>query len=395
MGLLDMLMPYSQTTGYGPQKTTNPFTGWFDQNRGKIAGAFGGMVGAGNDPRAALTGFVGGLQHGVSVDQENAIIRQQQEQQAAQVKAQQDQQAAQIDYLTKNAPQYAPLLAAGFLSPTDVGKQLTATDMPTNDPASVAEYKFYANQELKAGRKPASYADWRKGANQTVRAGMGAPIWGKNRKSLEYMPFEPMSDGTISSLVDPNANPADFIFDPGTVASDKAAGAAFGGLQGAQQYNLPKSAQDVQTEMGNIDAIMADSAGLEEIFGRLGGVIPQQWLPDTPGTPKANMRERIKQVVGENFLNAYSTLRGGGAITETEGSKAQEAMARLSTAQSKEAFLQALNDLKAILQVGYQRMSGQATMGPYQSSGFTPPPLAGQNFTGNTTSSGVQWSVSP
>lgn len=94
MGLLDMLIP-----GVG----SNPFYQAFDQNRGKITGAFGGMVGAGNDPRQALMGFTGGLQHGVGVDQENAIIRQKQAEDAAKIKAQQEQQEQVIQYLQQKA----------------------------------------------------------------------------------------------------------------------------------------------------------------------------------------------------------------------------------------------------------------------------------------------------
>ena len=39
--------------------------------------AFGGMVGAGNDPRMAAVGWSQGLAHGQSVDEENAILAQQ------------------------------------------------------------------------------------------------------------------------------------------------------------------------------------------------------------------------------------------------------------------------------------------------------------------------------
>ncbi len=293
-------------------------------------------------------------------------------------------QNATRKWLQENYPQYADLpVAEGFKLATAGG----AT--PGADPASVAEYKFYSNQEMTGGRSPLSYAEWRKGSNQTLRAGMGAPIWGKNRKTNEYMPFEPMSDGTISSLVDPKANPADFIFDPGTVASDKAAGAAYGGAQGTQQYAMPKVAQDVETELGNIDALLSDTAGMDQSFGNLGGVniggvgCPNQWTPTLPNTPKAGFEAKLKQVAGENFLQAYSTLRGAGAITEQEGQAAKEAMARLSTAQSKEDFTTALADLKAILVKGYKTMSAQTSGGPYQSNGFTPPPLAGQNFVYN------------
>jgi hypothetical protein len=55
----------------------NPFYDAFNDNRGKISSAFGGMVGSGNDPRQAMIGLANGLEHGRSIDEENAIIRQQ------------------------------------------------------------------------------------------------------------------------------------------------------------------------------------------------------------------------------------------------------------------------------------------------------------------------------
>lgn len=394
MGLLDMFQPTNQWAanapgGFGAQPSQ--FAQWVKANPyalqgiGQSVSAIGrGMVGHGTDYGGMLQGVNDAVTAAGGPIAENMALQRQQNEQAKQVKQAQQQQNRTVAWLQqKGQKDLADAVQNGMISGGDAFKLAMGSGAnPAADPASVAEYKFYANQEMQAGRQPASYADWRKGANQTVRAGMGAPIWGKNRKSGEYMPFEPMSDGTISSLVDPNAKAGDFIFDPGTVASDKAAGAAFGTQQGGAQFNIPKMKQDVEQEVANIDAIAADQQGLDQVFGNVMGV-PQQWLPTLPGTPKANMQERIKQVVGQNFLNAYSSLKGGGAITEVEGSKAQEAMARLGSAQSKEAFLQALQDLKAVLAAGYQRMGGQASSGPYQSTGYTPPPLAGQNFVYN------------
>jgi hypothetical protein len=185
----------------------------------------------------------------------------------------------------------------------------------------------------------------------------------------------------VNTLTGEKANATDWLFDPGMVNSDRAAGTAYGTAQGGAQFNLPAAKQNIDLELANIDAIANDQAGLDQTFGNLGGIniagvgIPNQWTPMLPNTPRADLKARIDQVVGQNFLQAYASLKGAGAITEVEGAKAQEAMARLSGAQSKESFLQALSDLKAVLKIGYDRMSQQATSGPYQSSGFTPAPL--------------------
>ena len=54
----------------------------------------------------------------------------------------------------------------------------------------------------------------------------------------------------------------------------------------------------------------------------------------------------MEQIGGQNFLNVYQQLKGGGSITEIEGTKAQAAQARLSTAQNKDDFNKAMDDFK-------------------------------------------------
>ena len=55
---------------------------------------------------------------------------------------------------------------------------------------------------------------------------------------------------------------------------------------------------------------------------------------------------------GQTFLQAFESLKGAGQITEVEGQKATDAMARLSTAQSVEAYQAALDDLAAVIKRG-------------------------------------------
>jgi hypothetical protein len=68
-----------------------------------------------------------------------------------------------------------------------------------------------------------------------------------------------------------------------------------------------------------------------------------------PGTDASDFKTRLDQLQGQQFLNAYNVLKGGGQITEVEGKKATEAMARLSTAQTEGEFLNSLNELKGVL----------------------------------------------
>jgi hypothetical protein len=79
---------------------------------------------------------------------------------------------------------------------------------------------------------------------------------------------------------------------------------------------------------------------------------------------------RISQLQGQAFLQAFESLKGGGAITEREGQAATEAIARLNRIQSKEAFEDSLRELRSIMERGLERARRGETVAP-QSSGGT------------------------
>lgn len=83
-------------------------------------------------------------------------------------------------------------------------------------------------------------------------------------------------------------------------------------------------------------------------------------MPVVPGTDAAGFMSRLDQIRGEAFLQAYERLRGGGAITQIEGEKGEQAIARLSRAQSEEEFDQAVADLQDVIAVGLARARRRA-----------------------------------
>lgn len=93
--------------------------------------------------------------------------------------------------------------------------------------------------------------------------------------------------------------------------------------------------------------------------------------------------QKIAQLQGNAWLGARALLKGGGAITDYESKKAESAMARLSRAQGDAEFQAALKDLEDALREGIKKLEGSA-----QPVAPTAAPA-----TGNTTSSGVEWSI--
>jgi hypothetical protein len=372
MGLLDLLLP------------GNPISPLLNANRGSLVNGFSSMLGSGNDARGALLAAGKGIQAGQVRDDAFAKVQQEQAAKAAEATQAQQQQAAQIAWLQKNAPQYAGMVQNGLMAPTDVGKALSATSQPQNDPASIAEYKFYANQEMKAGRSPQSYRDWRTGSTQTVRAGVGQPIPMRNKKTGEIHPFQSMTDGSnVDILTGQPGTADDWVYDPVGFAGDKASAIAEGKIGGTVTGNLPVAAQAAENALQTVAALRSDKQGQEETFGHYGpfGIIPSQIGLTVPGTHKADFGAVLGQAKGQAFLTAYTTLRGAGAITEAEGQKAGQAIARINDPNiSVEAFNIALDDYEAIIKAGYARLQQQA-----QLSGSGDPSTFPQIGDGSTT----------
>jgi len=80
-----------------------------------------------------------------------------------------------------------------------------------------------------------------------------------------------------------------------------------------------------------------------------------------PGTSAADFNARLNEVQGGAFLQAFNTLKGGGSITETEGTKATQAINRMSTAQSEKEFNTAAREYQDVIRTGIARAKAKAT----------------------------------
>jgi hypothetical protein len=92
--------------------------------------------------------------------------------------------------------------------------------------------------------------------------------------------------------------------------------------------------------------------------GLSGTLDPRNYIA---GTNAKGFQALLDQIRGGTFMQAYQNLKGGGQITEVEGKKAENAIARLSTAQSDKDFLSALQEFRSVLSSGLERMKSGAT----------------------------------
>ena len=116
------------------------------------------------------------------------------------------------------------------------------------------------------------------------------------------------------------------------------------------QNNQPKNEQTSDYLIAKIDQLISHPG-----FEASVGVNAQPYFQHIPGTDKANWYARFKEIKGQAFLQAFDSLRGGGQITEKEGTAATEALMRMSTSQSEAEFKEAANDFVNVVKRSVDR----------------------------------------
>ncbi len=109
------------------------------------------------------------------------------------------------------------------------------------------------------------------------------------------------------------------------------------------QAAYPKAQEQARSMVSVIDKALTHP-GRAMVTGK-SGMIPMNRVP---GTAAKDFQVLQNQLEGKAFLEAFSSLKGGGAITEREGAAATAAMARLDTSQSDAEYEAALRELKTI-----------------------------------------------
>lgn len=181
--------------------------------------------------------------------------------------------------------------------------------------------------------------------NQREVAGIRSGSVGSNVQSVQ-----PLGDGTLlkvfrdghTELTKLDGTPvAGARNDPKALFNQSAATSA-GKAAGTAAEALPTTQANFDIINQTLDAFndpaVKGQAGKALGFGGL--------LPTIPGV-NSDFKSRVDQLQGQTFLQAFNTLRGGGQITEVEGAKATNAIARLQKAQTPDEFYSALREAKA------------------------------------------------
>jgi hypothetical protein len=161
----------------------------------------------------------------------------------------------------------------------------------------------------------------------------------------------------------------DFQF---SISNARARGAATAKSDQEARDTLPNAIAAAQRTLDNIN----DMVGRPEVKDAQGRVVQPATKPHpgfenvvgftylpglrfVPGTAAADFDARFKQVQGQAFLQAYEILRGGGHITEAEGTKGTAAINRMGLAQSEREFIAAARELQEVVEAGVKRARGR------------------------------------
>ena len=149
-------------------------------------------------------------------------------------------------------------------------------------------------------------------------------------------------------------------YDPSNRSAQAAAsaqGRVAGTAQAEARADLPRAEANAQDMLNVLDQL-EQSPGFKYLWGLAS-------YATVPGTAQADAAAIWEQVQGKAFLEAFSTLKGGGQITEKEGEKATAAITRLSNRrQSPEGAKAAIADLRSVVKAAMARAQRKAGAEP-------------------------------
>ena len=143
----------------------------------------------------------------------------------------------------------------------------------------------------------------------------------------------------------------------GAIAASKERGKTIAEETVKAEFDAPRIIQNADTAITLSDELLKHPG-----FGQAVGKSAMFGLQKIPGTPGYDFMNRLSQIKGGAFLEAFNTLKGGGQITEVEGKKATDAIARMDNLTSEGEFKQAVKDFQDVIKKGVERARAKAGM---------------------------------
>jgi hypothetical protein len=176
--------------------------------------------------------------------------------------------------------------------------------------------------------------------------------------------------GRVEPVMGANGQPVvGAQFDPalqGNLAASKASATTTAKSEAEATFEAPKVVAEADEAVRLVDDLLK-APGFKQAVGasRMLGV------QKIPGTAARDFDIRLDQLQGKQFLQAFESLKGGGQITEIEGKKATDAIARMNASGSEAEFTKAAKEFQDVIRTGADRArkripAGQQSSAPAQ-----------------------------
>jgi hypothetical protein len=205
----------------------------------------------------------------------------------------------------------------------------------TEAPSNIREYEYYKN--LTPEEKQA-FLEMKRSLNPFTMGDLAGGQVAFDKRSGKFVP--------LTSAPEEAAGQA-------TITGAKTVAETTAKAQTEAKIDLPRIEANAQQSIDLLERIKTHP-GMKYSVGLMSAA------PVIPGTPQADFVALTEQLQGKQFLEAFQSLKGGGQITEVEGTKAENAIARMQRAQSKEAFVSAATEFQDIVRKGVERAKQKA-----------------------------------
>lgn len=270
-------------------------------------------------------------------------------------------------WVAQNAPpEIAQAVQAGVITPADAFKALTEAKtkkapLQINgklvDPDTyqvVADFSSSREQEetFFGNPIPITNPDGSTVYGQIGNRGSFRPIQLGEGQTFAP-PVKTVDMGTGTALIGPGGNQV------GVVQKDLAGAESQKALGQARGEAAASAAGDLQAGL-NAKALI-EQIKTSPYLDRGTGM--SSVLSNIPGTGGYDFQNLVDQAKSGAFLTAIQQMRGLGALSNAEGGAATQAVTRMNTATSKEAFLKAVEDYEAIIDQGIARAQSRMPAG--------------------------------
>lgn len=119
-----------------------------------------------------------------------------------------------------------------------------------------------------------------------------------------------------------------------------------------QQDNNTNAYSTANSAASTFDDTLANIEAIKSAPGLSGNFGKSSYIPNVRGGDSANAQALIDTLKGKAFLAAFNSLKGGGQITEVEGTKATNAMLNMENAQSEDQFRKNLEVFQGVINRG-------------------------------------------